>query len=56
LKAYIDVQQYLAANMISVTGMPNGVVTTFNHPWQADYTVGESGIGGNAMARVWVKQ
>jgi peptide/nickel transport system substrate-binding protein len=56
LKAYIDIQQYLAANMISVTGMPNGVVTTFNHPWQVNYTVGESGIGGNAMARVWLKQ
>jgi peptide/nickel transport system substrate-binding protein len=56
LKAYLDIQQYLAANMISVTGMPNGLVTTFNHNWQQNYTVGESGIGGAALARVWTKQ
>jgi peptide/nickel transport system substrate-binding protein len=56
LKAYMDIQQYLAANMISVTGMPNGVVTTLNHPWQANYTVAEAGVGGTAMARVWLKQ
>lgn len=56
LKAYLDIQQYLAANMISVTGMPNGIVTTFNHNWQENFTVGEAGIGGAALARVWTKQ
>jgi peptide/nickel transport system substrate-binding protein len=56
LKAYLDIQQYLAANMISVTGMPNGIQTTFSHASQLNYTVGEAGIGGAALARVWTKQ
>jgi peptide/nickel transport system substrate-binding protein len=57
LKAYTDLQQYLAANMISVTGMPNGVVTTLLQPSIHGYSPGDAAtVSGHSLARLWVWQ
>jgi len=57
LKAYLDIQQYLAANMISVTGMPNGVVTTLLQPSVHGYSPGDAAtVSGHSLARLWLKQ
>ena len=55
LKAYLAIQQYLAAQMISVTGMPNGVVTTLAHPWLRNYLLVGDNVSGPPLARVWVQ-
>jgi peptide/nickel transport system substrate-binding protein len=55
LKAYLDIQQYLAAQMISVTGMPNGVVTTLLQPSVRNYSPGDT-VSGHQLSRVWLKQ
>jgi len=57
LKAYLDIQQYLAANMISVTCMPNGVVTTLLQPSVHGYSPGDAAtVSGHSLARLWLKQ
>jgi hypothetical protein len=43
--------------MISVTGMPNGVVTTLLQPSIHGYSPADAAtVSGHSLARLWVKQ
>ena len=55
-KAYKQIQQYILENVYCLTGMVNGVGTTFVQPRVRNYTIGDSyGLGASYWAQLWLK-
>ena len=55
-KAYLEIQRYLAAQMYSVAGMPNGLTYTMVNPRVRNYTLGDgSGLGASNWSRLWLR-
>lgn len=57
VKAYIDLQKYIAEQVYSSAGNPSGLSYTLVQPWARNYTTGDSyGAGTSALAKVWIKK
>ncbi|MGH2587744.1 MAG: ABC transporter substrate-binding protein, partial [Dehalococcoidia bacterium] len=56
VKAYLDVQKYLASKVYSGTGNPNGLTKTMVNPRVHNYTLGDNyGVGTALWANAWLK-
>jgi peptide/nickel transport system substrate-binding protein len=53
LKAYLDVQRYLADQMVAVAGNPNGVSYSMSKPALQNWLVGDT--TGTQLSHVWLK-
>jgi hypothetical protein len=57
LKAYHDIQKYLADKIYTVSGLPGGQTYTLIQPWVHDYAFSPSaGLGTETYAKAWVQK
>jgi peptide/nickel transport system substrate-binding protein len=57
LKYYIQIQQYMAAQLFSIAGNPNGLSYTMVNPRVRNYMIGDSyGSMTSTVANVWLKK
>ncbi len=53
VQAYLDIQRYLAGQVVCVTGMPNGLTNTFVQPRVRNWTLGDE-FGTGTWSNVWL--
>jgi peptide/nickel transport system substrate-binding protein len=57
VKAYIEVQKYIASQVYCLAGIPMGMAYTMVQPQVTNYLVGDAyGIGVGTWAKLWLKQ
>jgi peptide/nickel transport system substrate-binding protein len=57
LKYYIDIQKYMAAQLFSIAGNPNGLSYSMVNPRVRNYAIGDSyGLMASTVANLWIRQ